>query len=141
MRVPGKVCIRQCRVSITYVVDGKTYSIEFDLVNKVKLSFKPIVAGRDSYGCSSVPGYDVKGEFNSMPSDNAAFGTYLSLMGLNAANIRCNVIIIDKAGNNLHFPNVLPYIDSDLSGDGQANEVKVLWDCILTANDCDVLFS
>jgi hypothetical protein len=140
MNQPGRVCIRRCRCSIAYKINGVPYQIDFNSVNEVKITLQPIITGRDSFGCSIIAGYDVKGEFNSLPSDNEAYQEYVNMSIRARDDIKTSLTIIDKAGNDIWFSSVKPITSGDLSGDGKENKSKITWDCILSVDEAAPLF-
>jgi hypothetical protein len=96
----------------------------FGLVSDVKFSAKPIELGRDSFGRTVIGGYDVKGEFNIIASDN----TTLRSLATMVATMGANILEFDSMQGKIILENVLikPEMEVDLAG--KPSSIKVTFD-------------
>ncbi len=106
-------------------------SVSFGLVNEVKLSVKGVELGKDSFGRTVNGGFEVKGEFNVMQSDNDMLQTLYSA----AANAGTGTLLFQGVGGDISIPDVIMNLDLAIAMDGTQSKLKVFFDRYMTAGE------
>lgn len=114
----------------------KLGTFDFGLVNEVKITAKGVELGRDSYGRTVVGGFDVKGEFNVMASDNATARALVDIVKDSGSQ----TLLFEGVGGDIGIPSVLLNLELEVAMDGKPSKLKAIFDRYMTADELYAAF-
>jgi len=106
-------------------------TIDFGLINNVKLTLKPIELGRDAFGRTITNSFDFKLEFNLFANDNASMKELCTI----ARDHGTGTVYITGYGGDVQIPGLLMRFEPELNFDGKASAIKVIFDRYLTEDE------
>lgn len=127
---------------ILYNVEVTFGGSYFGLIHEVKITFKPIIAGRDSYGRSIACGFDFKAEWTMFQVNYLTLGYTSTSQNADApGTVVFKGLQSDGTPTDLTITSVKPNFDYEFNGDGGKGIIKVSVDKIMTLNDFYVLWT
>lgn len=99
-------------------------NINLGLVSDIKMTMKPIVQGRDSFGRTVTSLYDLKVEFNILSSDNTSLQQLFEIM----RDYGTNTLKIFGYGGDVEITEVILQLELEMDFAGQPSKIKASFD-------------